>query len=173
MNIDVYNHIVKFNSLFIDMNKTLKTQDKSFNYLFILKENKIYGSYLINIDMNDFKNFIMLCLETTLNISTKTNFELDIISLIAKFNSSNITTQKIICIMIGRLILYNIKYKNFYYLRKLELFFHYIVEIKYLLILITNLTECKPKYNISKRPSLDTLQDSDIIDFIFDYYSDN
>ena len=171
MNFDINNHIVKLNSLFIDIN-TENISPKSFNYLFILRENKIYGNYIININIDDFKNYIKLCLQSKFNTTSKINFELDIISLICKFYDSDIITKKIICIMIGKLILSNIKYKNFYYLKKLELFFHVNDEIKYLLILITNIIECNPKSVIYK-PYIKVIQDSDIIDFIFDYYSDN
>lgn len=167
MNINVCNHIVKFSPIYIDL---IKNKNK-FTYLFILNYYKICRNYLIDINMDDFTNFLNLCLETPImSKSTRINFELDIISLVNKYiNATDTITRKVACIVIGRLLLSNIKYKNFSYLKKLELYFYEENEIKYLIIMINNLIECT-KYDIAIKPSI---KDINMIDFVFDYYSDN
>lgn len=166
MNLVVCDHMVKFNNVFIDI-----ITKNDFSYIFILKETQITKCYIMKIDKNDFIEFIKSCLITSPNKETRINFELDIITLISKYNQSDEITKKIICIMIGRLILYNINYKSFYYLRKLELFFHEDLEIKYLIILINNLLECK--LNLPQKYDKPVFKNINILDFTFDYYSDN
>ena len=166
MNLVVYDHMIKLNNVFID-----KITKNNFNYLFILKETQITKSYIVKIDKNDFIEFIKSCLITSPTKESRINFELDIITLISKYCNSDEITRKIICIVIGRLLLYNINYRNFRYLKKLELFFHENLEITYLIILVNNLLECKLYLpNISIKPSFKNIN---ILDFIFDYYSDN
>jgi hypothetical protein len=167
MNLVVNDHIIKLNSVYIDI-----ISKYCFNYLFILKNCKIYGSYIVKIDKNDFIEFIKLCLNTSPIKETSINFELDIITLISKYYHSNKITRKIICIMIGRLLLYNINYKDFYYLKRLDFFFHEDLEIKYLIILVNNLSECKLD-SLQKNNDKTSFKKINILDFIFDYYSDN
>jgi hypothetical protein len=161
--------MIKLNNVF-----TYIVTKYSFEYLFILKESQITKSIIIKIDLNDFKEFIKSCLITNPNKESRINFELDIITLISKYCHSDAITRKIICIMIGRLLLYNINYRNFYYLRKLELFFHEDLEIKYLIILVNNLLECKSNLQL-KLPQNNNIsfKNINILDFVFDYYSDN
>lgn len=166
MNLIVCDHNIKLNSVFIYI-----ISKNMFEYLFIIKETQITKSYIVKIDKNDFIEFIKSCLNSKPKKESRTNFELDIITLITKYCHSEGITRKVICIMIGRLLLYNINYRNFYYLRKLELFFHEDLEIKYLLILVNNLLECT--LNLPLNNTKPSFKNINILDFVYDYYSDN
>jgi hypothetical protein len=166
MNLVVCDHIIKLNNVFIDI-----ITKNDFSYLFILKQTQITKCYIMKIDKNDFIEFIKSCLYSKPNKETRINFELDIITLISKYTQSDGITRKVICIMIGRLLLYNINYRNFYYLGKLELFFHEDLEIKYLIILVNNLLECT--LNLPQNNTKPSFKNINILDFVYDYYSDN
>ena len=132
----------------------------------------------MDIDYWDFENFIKECLEMGSELINKNDWEVSVIQIIEKYDSTqNPSLKMYLNKKLGNLILFNPQYKNFDYLRKLEKFFYSYSQpnsyfkqnsqIKYLLILVNNLVEIKTSPIKIKRQKP---QPVDLMDFIFDYY---
>ncbi len=142
----------------------------TFDYIFTIKSplSNLHCKYTYNININDFKEFIVSCLEFPIIKTSKFDFEINIILLVTKYYNMDKITRCIILSMIGSLMIFNIKYKKFIYLKKLEPFIHCDDMVKYLIIIANNINNLKqdkiiPEKNIS-------YNEINILDFIFDYY---
>ncbi len=145
----------------------------TFDYMFIIKSpisNYIHthGKYIYNININDFKEFIVSCLEFPIIKTSKFDFEINIILLITKYYNMDKISRSIILSMIGSMLIFNIKYKKFIYLKKLEPFIHSDDMIKYLIIIANNIKNLKQEKIIPEKDFL--YNEINILDFIFDYY---
>jgi hypothetical protein len=123
---------------------------------------------MYKINTYDFKEFIKSCLEFPIIKNNKFEFEINIILLITKYYNSDIISRGIILSMIGSLILFNIKYKKFIYLKKLEPFICTDNIIKYLIIIVNNIKSMKKEKIIKEKNSI--TDEINVLDFIFDYY---
>lgn len=161
MNIIINDMIVK-----IGDNNIINKYNKNFEYLFVIN----YHKYIYTINTNDFTEFIMNCLEFPLIKPNKFEFEINIILLVTKYFNSNNVARNIITSMIGSMLIFNIKYKKYNYIKKLHNFIHCDNNIKYLIILANNMTEIKLDSIIQETNKHN--ENINMLDFIFDYYQD-
>ena len=163
MKIIINNYTIKFKDSFIN-----ETSDKQiFGYLFTFKQMPLTKILLMRINKEEITDFISYCLEFPIVKKTKIDFEIEIMILFDKYKQSNNITKYIIIGMIGSMILFNIKYKNFKYLNNLESYFQLDPNIKYLIIMINNLEELIITHNNNNNNI--TNNKFNILDFIFDY----
>lgn len=145
-----------------------------FTYLFSKK-------YLLKIEYNLFKNFIKECLlikvlmEYNEIIENRRDlFEINIIQLIEKYSTADTQIRCIITKMLGCLLLNNIEYFDFFYLRKIQNFFNpyanstEAMQCRFLIILLNNLMKVKVK---SQKNNIKSILTENILDFIYDYNS--
>jgi hypothetical protein len=162
-------YMVKFHEFRIYLKKT------QMKYLFMLHN---FKKYLLEINYDDFKNFIKECLILNAGIKELNDFELEIIQLIHRYGNTNDLNFKILLAKkIGSLMLYNADHLNFSYLKNLENYFNNYSKdldpiatlnnyIRYLIIISNNLLVVK-ELELSDEP-----EKVDILDFVFDYYCD-
>jgi hypothetical protein len=113
------------------------------------------------INKEELVDFMSYCLDYPMIKKNKLDFEMEIIILLNKYIYANMLTKQIIISMIGSMIIFNIKYKKFEYLKKLNLYYHLDTKIKYLIFIINNIEELTTKISVNNK--------FDILDFIFDY----
>jgi hypothetical protein len=106
-------YTLTFNDSYISNN-----DNDTFDYMFIIKNpsSNFYGKYIYNINMNEFKEFIVSCLDFPIIKTSKFDFEINIILLITKYYNMDNVARSIILSMIGSMLIFNIKYKKFIYL---------------------------------------------------------
>ena len=171
------NYMIHFHPVFIwNTDENLSKNNNKFKYLFILNYSQQQQKFMITQDKNNFREFIKECIQYPMIKKSVTDFEVDVIFLISKFfdsynnNKDENMKRKVILYMLGSLLLFNIKYKNYDYLRKLELFFSHTNTyedecIKFLIIMMNNLNKITIEDTYDKN-----LLSIDMIDFAFDYY---
>jgi hypothetical protein len=171
MIIKFVDHTNKYTIHLHDVNLFSKYRNM-FTYLFSKK-------YLLKIDYNLFKRFIKECMLINVTLihddiieNQRDLFEINIIQLIEHYPLSDSQTKCIITVMIGNIILNNIEYFDFFYLRKLQNFFDPYgnsiegMQCRFLIILLNNLVKVKVK-PILQKPN--TILEENILDFIYDY----
>jgi hypothetical protein len=164
-------HIESMNLIVLLHNLHLYNKKKisKFGYLFSTPK-----KYLIDLDFNEFKNFIDACLHSKYNdtVDTLIVTEGEIIQLIESYDFISNAKFKIEIIKkIGNYILTKPKIKRFKYLHKLVKYYNYDIGteqniyIKFLIILINNFISLQEiKLNNINSDNIN------ILDFIFDYY---
>jgi hypothetical protein len=178
-NINDKNYFIKFHETF------MYVDNDSLQYLFNLSTPGFSKKYLCDFKLDDFKNFVKLCIELGENKLDRFDFESRIIQLVEKYNEyPDVGTRLLLDKKIGNLLLFNHKFTDFSYLKKLEKHFYtvpktnYIMgfsgliqnkEIKYLLILINNLMDVKID-ELYNNQMFNTCDNFRLLDFIFDYY---
>jgi len=178
------NFTVKFHDLH------LYNDDGYYQYLFFIPGFSIQKKYLLDFDFNEFKNFIKECMEIKYpNSFSKFDFETQIIQLIESYKIfPNFSNQIMINKKIGNLLLNNIDFIKFDYLKNLYKNFNSIAhtnvlseeyiknsQYKYLIIIMNNLVEVKSSniyFENNQHSSLDLLK-INYLDFIYDYYLDD
>lgn len=178
--------VIELHDVHLYMESTKSLEGKQMKYLFNLSGPYFSKKYLIDINFEEFKEFIKECLEYGHNSLNQYDFEISIIQILEKYSSleTNSNLRLFLNKKIGNLLLFNSQFKKFNYLKKLEKYFFsysdfqtdniYIKQnsqIKYLLILINNLVELKSNVIKIKSPIYKPiLHESDKLDFIYDYY---
>jgi hypothetical protein len=194
-NIKSFEYTVEFHDVHLYYNND---DDEKMEYLFCLNKgapNILNKKILMPIDTKQFVQFIKDCLEYPVENLTKTDFEINIIQLIDKYNSNySLDILNLVNIKLGSLLLSHIKFKNFSYLKKVEKQFGsqsklantadvqcFNSQICFLIIMLNNLisVEKKQKNNHNyqiKKSQLEQMnqintENFDYLDFIFDYWS--
>ena len=191
-NIKSFDYIVEFHDIHLYYDDL---DDTEIEYLFCINK-KLSGvnkKYLLPINNNHFKQFIRDCIEFEFEIKSKFDFETEVIQLIEKYSNINKQIINYLNIKLGSLILSNLKYKNFAYLKKIEKYFipeyanitdtncskNNNLQIQYLIIMINNLINVSTNptinlnYQIDKNLLFQNIKTDqyDHLDFIFDYFT--
>ena len=169
--------------------------DEKMEYLFCINKvspKVLNKKILMPIDTKQFVQFVKDCLEYPQENLSKTDFEINIIQLIDKYNNNySLDILNIINIKLGNLLLSHIKFKNFDYLRNLEKQFcshnklantadvqYFNSQICYLIIMLNNLVSVKKNQKDNQNYKIKKLQIKKLekdnicyLDFIFDYWS--
>ncbi len=186
-NINEYDYKIEFHdiNLFVEKNNY-----SSFQYLYSVNVNSTFNKkYLLNLNYESFKKFLYTCISIGDSSTSKTNFEAQCIQLINKYYTYSPTESRhLFNHKLGNLLLFNSKFCNFEYLKKIEKIFMEninqaneqnidpIYEIKYLLIIVKNLlvmTRISPQsnYNFDNTNNKILFTDEIFLEFIFDYYN--
>lgn len=171
--------LIKFHELF------MYRDNDSLQYLFNIITPGFSKKYLYEFKLEEIWKFIKSCLELGENYLDRFDFESRIIQLVCKYDEySDVGTRLILDKKIGNLLLFNHKFIDFPYLKKIEKHFYSVPktnffngtsgleqnqEIKFLIIIINNLKNViieDPFYN----KHINTCEGFKLIDFIFDYY---
>jgi hypothetical protein len=190
-----FEYTVEFHDVHLYYNND---DDEQIEYLFCLNKGApsiLNKKILMPIDTKQFVQFVKDCLEYPVENLSKSDFEINIIQLIDKFNNNyNLDILNLINIKLGSLILSHIKFKNFDYLKKVEKQFGsqnklantadvqcFNSQICYLIIILNNLVNVnkiqKNNHNYQIKKSQLTqinqikIENFDYLDFIFDYWS--
>lgn len=184
MKLVLENDLIEYNIELLDLRIYLEKNEMT--YLFYIESKFFYKKYLVPIDLEDFKKFILDCLKLGNCEMTLSEFEFLSIQIIEKY--STITDYNLISFFnkkLGNLILFNYKYRHFHYLKNLQKYFGNFnlkenprnnLQIKYLLILINNMIgldvfDKKPK-NKTNNLLADSFNPNNLIDFIYDFFLD-
>ena len=194
-NIKSFEYTVEFHDVHLYYNND---DDEKMEYLFCLNKgapNILNKKILMPIDTKQFVQFIKDCLEYPVENLTKTDFEINIIQLIDKYNSNySLDILNLVNIKLGSLLLSHIKFKNLSYLKKVEKQFGsqsklantadvqcFNSQICYLIIMLNNLVSVgkiqknNHNYQIKKSQLVQMNQlnteNFDYLDFIFDYWT--
>lgn len=150
-------------------------------YLFTIPGTIYSRKFLLNINIDEFNDFIRDCLEIGPNKICQNDFESIIIQLFDKYNeSSNYKFKIYIYKKIGNLLIFNLIHKYFYYLednlhiqfintltKDMHLVYHSYV--KYLLILYNNLFDMNIT-TLDIDNNNNNINDFNKLDYLFDYY---
>ena len=172
--------------------------DEEMEYLFCLNKgapNILNKKILMPIDTKQFVQFVKDCLEYPSENLSKSDFEINVIQLIDKYNNNySLDILNLINIKLGSLLLSHIKFKNFDYIKKVEKQFgsqnklantadvqYFNSQICFLIIILNNLVSVNKiqktnnNYKIKKSQLTQINQikteNFDYLDFIFDYWS--
>jgi len=192
-NIKSFEYVVEFHDVHLYYNND---NDEQMEYLLCLNKDSphiLHKKYLMPIITKDFTQFVKDCLEYPTESMGKAEWEINIIQLIDKYNE-NLSTDilKFINVKLGSLILGNIKYKNFSYLKKVEKQLttpykfptiddnqNFTSQICWLMIMINNLLSVTKNklvdlnYQTKSTQEINEIktQNFDYLDWIFDYWS--
>ncbi len=190
-NINSCEYIVEFHDVHLYYNND---DDEQMEYLFSIG-NTFTKKYLLPINTKNFIQFVANCLKYPGEKLSKDEFEINVIQLVNKYNQNyTCDVMNLINTKLGSLILHNIQYKNFAYLKSIEKQFgfgnkflktidsqFFNSQICYLLIMINNLLSLNKiplvnkNYKIKKTNETSITQikteNFDYLDFIFDYWS--
>lgn len=170
-NINNQKYIVKFHDVHLYLQKNHKLQ-----YLFT-NQVHVYKKYILDIDYNEFKQFVQNCIELDSLVATRDQFELECVHILEKLSTETDVNFKLYCCMkLGSLILSNFSYKNFTYLKKINNHFNCNLsgllnsQIRYLIIILNNLIDINISNIKQKKLKTNIIQEINFMDFIYDYY---
>lgn len=179
-NINGKNYIIKFHEIFMYL------ENNTMQYIFNIITSGFSKKYLYEFTLDEFKNFIKSCIVLGDNYLTRFEFEAQITQLIETYGHyPDVGTRLILDKKIGNLLLFNHQYFDFPYLKNLEKHFYSVpktniitgesglkqnLEIKYLLIILSNLMYVSVNDYINSEQMSESFENFNLLDFIFDHY---